>query len=258
MRRMGQVSSLRSWPYEGDEMSSVKPTWAPKVPPHKIRRLYEQDAKGIRDDELLDDVGYGLFARCDSMLLVTKANYGHPLCFVCRTKMPHPYEEDGKQDYVPVPKEYVLKCPNCGWSITMGEYRDSGKGQTLNGAGALPELEQFTEKYPAAVTYAEKMLLVDALIHSFHGNLADEPSRPIASNVIEGNIGQIANLIFTLAYGENSAASAAASEQWLERFNRSISRNIDPATGELRPGKRYLYDGIGKQKKLAQGSGGGR
>jgi hypothetical protein len=228
-------------------MSDVKPTWAPKVSPYKIRRLYEQDAKGIRDDELLDDVGIGLYARCDSMLIVSKSNLGHPLCFVCRTEMPHSWEKD-----------FVLKCPNCDWSITLGEYQASYQGQTLNGTGALPELEQFTEKYPAAVTYTEKMLLVDALIHAFHGNLSAEPSRPIASNVIEGDVGQIANVIFTLAYGENSTAPATATDQWLEKFNRSISKNVDPATGELRPGKRYLYDGIGKQKKRSQNSGGGR
>jgi hypothetical protein len=227
-----------------ERMSAVKPTWAPKVSPYKIRRLYEQDAKGIRDDELLDEVGHGLYARCDSMLLVTSANLGHPLCFICRVEMPHSWD-----------KGFVLECPNCGWSITVGEYQASYKGQTLNGVGALPDLEQFVERYPAAKTYTDKMLLIDRLIHAFHGNLNKQPSRPVASNVIDGNIGQIANLIFTLAYGENSTASATATEQWLERFNRSISRNVDPATGELRPGKRYLYDGIGKQRKPSRGSG---
>ncbi|MGI6704943.1 MAG: hypothetical protein ACOX6S_01330 [Clostridia bacterium] len=45
-------------------MNHKKPTWAPKVNPNKIRRLYQQDAKGILDDELLDDVGYSLYGSC--------------------------------------------------------------------------------------------------------------------------------------------------------------------------------------------------
>ena len=61
-------------------MEHRKPTWAKKVPPYKIKKLYEQDAKGIYDEELVDDVGIGLYARVDSMLMVTSSNLGHPLC----------------------------------------------------------------------------------------------------------------------------------------------------------------------------------
>jgi len=38
-------------------MERRKPTWAKKVPPEKIKKLYEQDAKGIYDEELANDVG---------------------------------------------------------------------------------------------------------------------------------------------------------------------------------------------------------
>ena len=217
-------------------MNMRKPSWAKKVPPYKIKKLYEQDAKGIYDEELVDDVGISLYARCDSMLMVTSSNMERPLCIECRTEMPNSYE-----------KGFVTVCPACGWAIDIFEYRASYKGQTLNGSGALPELQEFVAKYPAAKTYAEKMLLIDFLIHAFHGNLNDEPSRPTATNVIEGNAGETANLIFTLAYGENSTVSADELNKWLEKFNRSISRNIDPSTGKLIEGKKYLYDGIGKK-----------
>lgn len=222
-------------------MNHKKPTWAPKVNPNKIRRLYQQDAKGILDDELLDDVGYSLYARCDSMLMVSYANLGHPLCILCRTEMPHSYEKD-----------FVTVCPKCGWTITIGEYKSSYKGQTLNGVGALPALKNYVEKFPRAKIAAEKMRLIDALLHSFHGELSEEPSRPTAVNVIDANIGQVANLIYTLAYGENSTASREALEVWLEKFNRSISRNIDPKTGTLKPNVSYLYEGIGKKAKKKQ------
>ena len=219
-------------------MNHPKPTWAPKIPPDKIRRLYEQDARGIYDEELADDVGVSLYARCDSMLMVTSSNLGHPLCFLCRTEMPDSWQ-----------KGFISTCPVCGWSIDIFEYRASYKNQTLNGVGALPELKMYVENYPQAKSYAEKMRLIDFLIHTFHGNLSAEPSRPTATNVIEGHAGEIANLIFTLAYGENSTVARQATEEWLEKFNRSISRNIDPSTGALKPGIRYLYEGIGKKGK---------
>ena len=219
-------------------MSGKKPVWASKVRPEKIKRLYEQDAKGIYDDELVDDIGVSLYARCDSMLMVTSSNLGKPLCIECRTVMPNSYE-----------KGFITTCPSCGYSIDIFEYRASYKGQTLNGVGAIPELEEFIAKYPLAKTYAEKMRLIDFLIHAFHGNLSAEPSRPIATNVIEGDAGQLAKLIYDLAYGEGSTVSKNEFDAWLDKFNRSISRNIDAATGKLREGKQYLYEGIGKNKQ---------
>jgi len=219
-------------------MGNRKPTWAKKVPPGKIERLYKLDAMGIFDDELVNDVGFSLYARVDSMLMVTSSNLGHPLCIECRTEIPNSWQ-----------KGFISICPSCGWAIDIFEYRASYKGQTLNGVGALPELKEFAMKYPLMKTYAEKMRLIDFLLHTFHGNLNSEPSRPTATNVIDGSAGDIAKMIFNLAYGENSTVSAGALDEWLEKFNRSISRNIDPETGKLKEGKRYLYDGIGKQNK---------
>ena len=215
-----------------------KPSWSPKVKKYKIKKLYEQDAKGIYDEDLVNDVGTGLYARVDSMLTVTSSNLGHPLCIECKTEIPNSYQ-----------KGFISVCPNCGWTIDIFEYRGSYKGQTLNGVGALPELKHFVEKYPLAKTYSEKMQIIDYLIHTFHGNLNLEPSRATATNVIEGSTGEIANLIFTLAYGENSTVTKQTLNEWMEKYNRSISRNIDPATGKLQKGKKFLYDGIGKNKK---------
>ncbi|MCL2773841.1 MAG: hypothetical protein FWD71_10875 [Oscillospiraceae bacterium] len=216
-------------------MNYRKPTWAKKVPPEKIRRLYEQDAKGIYDEELADDVGISLYARVDSMIMVTSSNLGHPLCIECRTEIPNSWQ-----------KGFISVCPNCGWTTDIFEYRATYKGQTLNGVGALPDLKEFAAKYPTAKTYAEKMRMIDFLIHSFHGSLSEMPSRPTATNVIEGSAGDVAKFIFDLAYGEGSTVASEELDKWLEKFNRSISKNIDPSTGRLKEGKEYLYDGIGK------------
>ena len=140
-----------------------------------------------------------------------------------------------------------MTCPGCGWSIAAGDYSASHKGQTLNGVGALPALERYVRDYPLAKGWAAKMRAIDALIHSFHGELGEEPSRPTAVNLIDANVREVARLKFTLAYGQGSRAYDSALVDWLEKFNRSIGRNIDPATGTLREGVPYLYEGVGKK-----------
>ena len=40
-----------------------RPRWAPRVQAAMIRRLYEQNAAGIYDDQLVDEVGYAFLAR---------------------------------------------------------------------------------------------------------------------------------------------------------------------------------------------------
>ena len=207
-------------------MDFRKPVWAAKVPPEKIKRLYELDAKGLYDEELADDVGACLCARVDSMLMVTSSNLGKAVCIECRSEIPHNYQ-----------RGFLLVCPNCGWSMPFGEFSDSYKGQTLHGYGALPELRAFAAKYPLAGTYAEKMRAIDSLIHSFHGGLSEHPSRPTATNVIAGSNADVAHLIFSLAYGEGSTAAAEELNKWLEKFSRSIHRHIDPATGKYRDRK---------------------
>src|SRR5258708_28782977 len=45
--------------------------WAPKVRPEKIWQLYQNDARGLVDETLVDDVGLALYLRCESVLLVS-------------------------------------------------------------------------------------------------------------------------------------------------------------------------------------------
>lgn len=204
-------------------MEYKKPSWAGKVPSYLIRKLYEQDAIGIYDTDLVDEVGIGIYSRVDSILMVTSSNLGKAICVECRTEIPHTHD-----------KEFVLVCPKCGWTMIFKEYGDSYKRQTLNGYGALSELKEFYTKYPSAKTYTEKMILIDWLIHTFHGNLQEHPSRPTATNIIEGSNAEVANLIYSLAYGEGSTAKADELKVWFEKHQRSIHRYIDPITGTIK------------------------
>jgi hypothetical protein len=49
-------------------MDGRKPDWAPRIAQHKIRQIYEDDARGTHDDELIEDVGYSLLTRCQSFI----------------------------------------------------------------------------------------------------------------------------------------------------------------------------------------------
>jgi hypothetical protein len=45
--------------------------WANRVSQIKIWQLYQSDARGILDEELIDEVGIALYARAQSILLLT-------------------------------------------------------------------------------------------------------------------------------------------------------------------------------------------
>jgi hypothetical protein len=47
--------------------------WSPRVSLVKIRALYVNEARGTCDDELIEEVGSGLLARCQSILEYTEA-----------------------------------------------------------------------------------------------------------------------------------------------------------------------------------------
>ena len=77
------------------ETPKILPSWAPRVPQHKIRQLYLDDAQGIYDDALIADVGYGLLARCESFLSANEAARGRAICPVCSAIVPHSRRQGG-------------------------------------------------------------------------------------------------------------------------------------------------------------------
>ena len=60
------------------------PRWAPRVSHRLIRELYEKNAAGIYDDDLVDEIGYAFLARADSLIKTNRAHYEHIVtCPVC-------------------------------------------------------------------------------------------------------------------------------------------------------------------------------
>jgi hypothetical protein len=85
--------------------------WAPKVPREKIWRLYQIDARGIVDEELIDDVGLALYLRCQSILMVTGCK--QVPCPRCAEIIVCPGERWSRQ--------YRIVCPACSWQATYGQ-----------------------------------------------------------------------------------------------------------------------------------------
>ena len=152
--------------------------WAPKVSKHKLRQLYENDASGMCDEELLDDVGYALYLRCQSILEVTEAVRGRVKCHRCGWVIPHR-------------REALVRCAQCGWEVPWKDYQRSYQQKQLFGGAALPFFQDYVNRFPHAQAARDKLLFIDRLIHEFHwyqkaNQDAPEPVRPTAANLIEG------------------------------------------------------------------------
>ena len=98
----------------------VAPLWAGRVTKHKIAQIYEDDAQGMHDDALINDVAYTLLARCKSMVVVEDARNGRAICPVCESVIEHKAQ-----------KGSLLECENCEWSGSWDEYRRSLDGLHL-------------------------------------------------------------------------------------------------------------------------------
>jgi hypothetical protein len=88
---------------------NIRPRWHPRVPRYKIRQLYQNDAAGLLDVVLIDDVGINLLLRCRSILTVTEAHAGRAACGRCGAVIVHHFR-----------RQEELRCESCGWQTTWG------------------------------------------------------------------------------------------------------------------------------------------
>jgi hypothetical protein len=59
--------------------------WSPRLAKADLLRLYQSDADGLPDEELLEDVGLTLYLRCSDILYVYDLQRGIIKCPSCRT-----------------------------------------------------------------------------------------------------------------------------------------------------------------------------
>ena len=170
-----------------------RPQWAPRVHMALIKKLYEADAAGLADDDLVNEVGFALLMRCETIYRVTERR-----CPECGDSL------DGVNDGVL--RDRKISCPGCGWASTWRVYHRSYKGHRIHGGRAYPEFLRFLREFPKCRTKSSKMLTIDRLIHAVH---QDEPggkavTSPAAQNVIHAGRGSIKRMLDELAYGDQA------------------------------------------------------
>lgn len=205
------------------------PVWAPKIHQAKLKRLYISDALGIIDEELLNEVGWALWSRCDSILVVTKSHYGRVVCPSCGTAIEHPDAslpptrvDEIKEHITPWNEDDMLICGNCNWHVTWKAYHQTYRGKQLFGGNAVAYFAAYHIAYPQATTPKDKMLLIDQLIHSFHTGLT-ELGRPVGANLINGSLKEVIFFLDGLTNGPESATGLGNSQQVWRRNLESIS-----------------------------------
>lgn len=190
----------------------VLPKWAPRVPREKIWRLYQSDAKGIRDEELVDDVGITLLLRVESCLTVSEAQRGRVKCPQCGSTVHRSMERRRASD-----PAQILECRDCDWRLPFSDYERTYHNKHLGCAGMLIPCQEFARDYPMARTYEERMVLIDTLIHRFHWEMEGHPGQPGAATIIGGQMSEVAAFLDRLNYGDESTPGISETrKKWRE------------------------------------------
>lgn len=182
--------------------------WAPKLRQARLWQLYQSDALGLLDEDLLAEVGFTLFQRCRSNDLVTRGEIECPRCGEVFT-VREPGQWDRREASIPCP------APGCGWSTTPEIYHNSWRHRDLLASNAITAVEAYLRDYPTAATPQARMLCIDRLIHAFHWDAQlDLPNRAFANNLIEGNFKDVVALLDRL-----SAIDPDAKQRWRETID---------------------------------------
>jgi hypothetical protein len=212
-----------------DDLAEVR--WASRVNPTLIRRLYEADARGLLDDDLLDQTGFALYARCRSILRATAAGHGRVACPRCERTVLRAASGPWAG------RDELLRCA-CGWTVRWGDYFETYQGKHLVGGGALPFHERFVVEWERAGTPQRKMLAIDGLIHAFHWELVTNPGRPAARELIYArNTTELLTFLDRLTYGERStpglgdARAAWQAKLGASEWHRMTGFRPRPASG---------------------------
>lgn len=187
--------------------------WNGRLAANKLRKLYENDAAGIHDEELLDDVAVTFYARCVSIKAATSAHYGDVTCARCLTIIK-------RRKWA---RSEPLVCSGCGWESDWGTYLQSYQKRQLFSGAAHWEYVKFMEDYPSTEGYAGKMRVVDRIVHAFHIDLQRHSvGRPAPVNLVEGSFKSTLRLLDELAFGDASTSGVSeARTKWSETIERA-------------------------------------
>lgn len=173
------------------------PRWAGRVEKQKIAQLYKDDADGMHDAELINDVAFTLLARCESMIVVEAARCGRAACPVCEAIVEHEAK-----------KGAMLECRNCGWIGSWNDYRGSMNGLHLIAPGLQPFCREFVKRLPLANSTKKKMYWIDWLIHRCHWEGTALPGQPGAVCLIRGRAHDVNEFLASLTAGTHRGGRA--------------------------------------------------
>ncbi len=190
------------------------PEWAGRVKQSWIWELYENDARGLLDEELIDEVGWALYSRCKSFIAAVEAVHGFIHCPACDQPIHHTVQPDE-----------ILRCPGCGWSLPWRDYFHTIQNKQLSGDVEVTGLFQdFMDRFPKANGPKEKMFLIDCILHGFHWNAASGPRRATGVNLIGGRYHEVVEFLNRLTYGEGSTPGLKeAYAEWRSKIEYSAN-----------------------------------
>jgi hypothetical protein len=177
----------------------------------KLIRLYEANAVGVLDDELVDDVGWRLWERLADVVRVSN---GRVRCPVCGTELQ--VRVSGRQP------DDVVRCQGCEWAVTPRKWHESWENRDLN--GWCHEFQRFVDRWPSARSVGDRMVMIDTVVHALHvSSREDSPGNFAARNFLEGSRPKVVALLDELALGPGSRVADGARRRWSEA--REVYRN---------------------------------
>ncbi len=127
-----------------------------------------------------------------------------------------------------------MRCAQCGWELTWGEYFATFQHRQLSGAEPVLELfGDFVQRFPKAKRPQERVFLIDRLIHGFHWYHKFGCTRPVAVNLIEGRLSEVIVFLDNLTYGEGSTpGTQEIHAEWVKNSQNARQWGLRPADNE--------------------------
>jgi hypothetical protein len=197
--------------------------WSPRVSREKLRRLYVNDATGMLDNALIDDVGITLYLRCRDILTVHRNKIDKVItCPWCLQK--------GQESLIPRSGglDEHLMCDVCGLEMTYRDWRKSLSRRQMNPGGAVSVFREYMQNFDAAKDHRHRMLAIDRLIHEFHYYLRNgemTACRPVCVNLIKGKLHDLVPFLDELGQMVVNSPKHTTYETWAAAVAARDQRN---------------------------------
>jgi len=207
-------------------MDELNFKWAQRLSLNKLKRLYESQAAGMLDADLLEDAAVTLYLRCKDIIAVESARNGKVRCPFCYANKMNEVYIDAGRDVRGQPLD-ALRCNKCAHEFSYAEYKRRYKREQLNMGGAGAAFKRYIKEYEQPAPPEKRMLQIDRLIHEFHYSLKaspEQPTRSVGPNLLAANLTAVMKFLNELSgmTGDN-ADMIGTSMKWREekeKFNK--------------------------------------